>query len=240
MDESHNFLIQGSYHVALPDGRIQTVTYSVDGYGGYVADVSYSGQAVYPEARPYAPPAPAPYNPAPAPAPAPYRPAPAPVPIAPTPAPYRPQPVIAPIPLPQLSYQPQPTPAPYRPQPAPYRPQPAPYRPQPIQPYAAASVQSPTYAAAPEVRRYTFKTAAAEVAPAAEEVETVPAESAPAAEVVEPRSAALVLDEPVEVVEPVVEATERAPESFPEVAPEVVANEETTSQPLIANYRYYY
>ncbi len=217
------------------------MTYSVDGYGGYVADVSYSGQAAYPEARPYAPPTPASYQPAPVPvpAPAPYRPAPAPIPVAPTPAPYRPQPVVAPVPLPQLSYQPQPTPAPYRPQPAPYRPQPAPYRPQPIQPYAAASVQSPTYAAAPEVRRYTFKTAAAEVAPA-EEVEAVPAESAPAAEVVEPRSAALVLNEPVEAVEPVVEVTERAPEPLSEVAPEVVANEETTSQPIPSNYRYYY
>merc|ERR1711899_50364 len=39
----------GEYHVALPDCRIQTVTYTVDEYGGYVADVSYSGEICEPE-----------------------------------------------------------------------------------------------------------------------------------------------------------------------------------------------
>ena len=49
----------GSYSVNLPDGRIQTVTYTadVDGYGGYVADVKYEGQAVFPEVKPYKHPA---------------------------------------------------------------------------------------------------------------------------------------------------------------------------------------
>ena len=75
---------KGEYHVQLPDGRLQTVTYYVDGeYGGYVADVKYSGKAVHSAPpKPYhpphktyhpAPPHPEPtYHPAPKPHPAPY------------------------------------------------------------------------------------------------------------------------------------------------------------------------
>ena len=56
--------VQGSYSVNLPDGRIQTVTYTAGGYDGYVADVQYQGTPSYPEVKPYAPAKPA-YAPAP-------------------------------------------------------------------------------------------------------------------------------------------------------------------------------
>ncbi|CAL4171879.1 unnamed protein product, partial [Meganyctiphanes norvegica] len=39
---------QGSYFVHLPDGRLQRVNYSVNGDSGFLARVSYEGEAQYP------------------------------------------------------------------------------------------------------------------------------------------------------------------------------------------------
>ncbi|XP_042893154.1 pro-resilin-like [Penaeus japonicus] len=44
---------QGSYYVQLPDSRLQTVKYYVDGDSGYVAEVEYEGEAQYPESSEY-------------------------------------------------------------------------------------------------------------------------------------------------------------------------------------------
>ena len=39
-EKSDGNTAHGSYFVLLPDGRLQTVTYSADHHTGYVADVS--------------------------------------------------------------------------------------------------------------------------------------------------------------------------------------------------------
>merc|ERR1712071_94534 len=58
-ESSDGKVVSGSYNVALPDGRIQTVTYTADDYNGYVAKVTYTGEAKYPAYKAAAYPAPA-------------------------------------------------------------------------------------------------------------------------------------------------------------------------------------
>ena len=92
----------GKYHVLLPDGRIQTVSYTVDAYNGYVADVRYSGEAKYDVPKPtYNKPS---YEPTPKPS---YEPTPKPT--------YKPTPVASYKPTPLYKPQPKPTPKPHKP-----------------------------------------------------------------------------------------------------------------------------
>ena len=44
--------VLGQYVIALPDGRIQTTKYTADPIQGFVAEVTYSGTAVYPPVLP--------------------------------------------------------------------------------------------------------------------------------------------------------------------------------------------
>ena len=47
-ESSDGKVVSGFYSLLLPDGRRQNVKYTVDDYHGYVAEVSYEGEAVYP------------------------------------------------------------------------------------------------------------------------------------------------------------------------------------------------
>ncbi|XP_071749392.1 uncharacterized protein [Lepeophtheirus salmonis] len=55
---AENGVVSGSYKVVLPDGRIKTVTYTVEGDSGFVADVQFEttpapAPAPYPKYTPY-------------------------------------------------------------------------------------------------------------------------------------------------------------------------------------------
>ena len=50
-DEKGN--VQGTFVISLPDGRIQTTTYTADPLRGFIAEVTYQGEPVYPEPKPY-------------------------------------------------------------------------------------------------------------------------------------------------------------------------------------------
>ncbi|XP_040581124.1 uncharacterized protein [Lepeophtheirus salmonis] len=54
-EQADNGAVSGSYKVALPDGRIKTVTYTVVGESGFVADVQYEAAPVSlaPASSPY-------------------------------------------------------------------------------------------------------------------------------------------------------------------------------------------
>jgi len=41
MESRDDDVTRGAYYVALPDGRVQKVTYYVDGDSGFVAEISY-------------------------------------------------------------------------------------------------------------------------------------------------------------------------------------------------------
>ncbi|XP_042239603.1 pro-resilin-like [Homarus americanus] len=51
-ENRNGYNTQGVYFVQLPDGRVQRVTYTVNGDEGFVAQVGYQGEAQYPAYHP--------------------------------------------------------------------------------------------------------------------------------------------------------------------------------------------
>merc|ERR1739844_50257 len=138
-ESRENYNTKGEYQVTLPDGRVKTVTYTVEGPSGFIADVKYDGVSVYPDAPP-----PAAYAPTPV-----YAPAPA--------APKAAEPVAEDAEEPTNAVdlrEGKSAPAPAEPAPAPvYKPAPAPtYKPAPS-PYEARQILTPDSS----VKKYSFK-----------------------------------------------------------------------------------
>lgn len=98
-EASDGNVVTGEYRVLLPDGRTQIVRYRADHNSGFVADVSYEGEAIL---IPLPPPGPSylptPVGPTPAPIPRPSYLPPSPTPRPPPPPP-RPTPTYAPAPV---------------------------------------------------------------------------------------------------------------------------------------------
>ncbi|OXA61041.1 leucine-rich repeat extensin-like protein 3 [Folsomia candida] len=92
--QSDGDVVKGEYRILLPDGRTQVVKYTADWKNGYNAEVTFEGEAVYPEPAPTRPPAPRP-------PPTTRPPPPRPVPTTRPPPPPRPQPTTRPPPPPR-------------------------------------------------------------------------------------------------------------------------------------------
>ena len=152
----------GQYSVLLPDGRTQTVTYSVpDGYSGYSADVKYSGEAYdHPSYKPE-PYKPVSYKPEPVYKPVTYKP------VTYKPVTYKPEPYkpvsYKPEPYKPVTYKPEPyKPVTYKPvtyKPEPYKPEPYkpdPYKPEPYKPvtYKSEPVYTSKSEPTPKVREF--------------------------------------------------------------------------------------
>merc|ERR1712018_670051 len=161
-----NYDTAGEYRVNLPDGRVQIVSYTANA-DGYVADVRYEGDAIYPEYKPH--PAPA-YKPAPAPA---YKPAPkpAPAPYKPAPAPYHPAPAYHAAPV----YHPAPAPA-YTPRTYSFKPVAAPAEPAPAAEEPAEAAPAPAEEARSSAAAAPAPVAVEEAAPVAPVEEAIAAE----------------------------------------------------------------
>lgn len=52
-EASDGKVVSGFYSILLPDGRRQNVKYTSDEYNGYIAEVSYEGEAIYPVPNPH-------------------------------------------------------------------------------------------------------------------------------------------------------------------------------------------